>query len=204
MLSKKNIALTILAAAGGTLLILSQSAWGDQHGNSAKLEGAWVAKMPGTPFQWNYVLTPTEPCGQRATLWGTFTIPIPGALYGLPTQYQPEELSVISGEVVMTGRNEAKGTVIWWGLKNTVPGDPAYPIKQVVHIGVNSFTLSFTAPGKAQVTHHMKFYDPSADANGDGLPDPGQKPVFPVPPTTSIDVTSIDTCTSLSALGFHP
>ena len=204
MLSKKNIALTILAAAGGPLLILSQSAWSDQHGNSAKLEGAWVAKMPGTPFQWNYVLTPTEPDGQRATLWGTFTIPIPGFVYGLPTQYQPEELSVISGEVVMTGRNEAKGTVIWWGLKNTVPGDPAYPFKQVVHIGVNSFTISFTAPGKAQVTHHMKFYAPSADANGDGLPDPGQKPVFPVPPTTSIDVTSIDTCTSLSALGFHP
>ena len=199
MLSKKNIALTILAAAGGTLLILSQSAWSDEHGSSAKLEGAWVAKMPGTPFQWNYVMTPTEPSGQRATLWGTFTIPIPGFVYGLPAQYQPEELSVISGEVVMTGRNEAKGTVIWWGLKNTVSG-----IKQVVHIGVNSFTLSFTAPGKAQVTHHMKFYDPSADADGDGLPDPGQKPVFPVPPTTSIDVTSTDTCTSLSALGFHP
>jgi hypothetical protein len=198
MLSKKSIALTILAAAGGTLLILSPSAWSDQQRNSAKLEGAWVAKMPGTPFQWNYVMTPTEPSGQRATLWGTFTIPIPGFVYGLQAQYQPEELSVISGEVAMTGRNEAKGTVIWWGLKNTVPGDPAYPFKQLVHIGVSSFTLSFTASGKAQVTHHMKFYDPSSDANEDGLPDHGQQPVFSAPP-----VTSTDTCTSLSTLGFH-
>jgi hypothetical protein len=198
MLSKKNIALTILAAVGGILLILSQTAWTDQHGSSAKLEGAWVARLPGTPFQWNYVMNPTEPSGQRATLWGSFTIPIPGALVGLPTQYQTQDLSVISGEAVMTGRNEAKGKVIWWGLKDTVAG-----IKQVVYIGVDSVTISFAAPGKAQVSHHMKFYDPSADADGDGLPDPGQQPVFPVPSGTSVDVTSIDTCTSLSALSFH-
>lgn len=193
MLSKKNIALTILAAVGGTLLILSQTAWSDQHGTSAKLEGAWVARLPGTPFQWNYVMTPAEPSGRRATLWGAFTIPIPGALVGLPAQYQTLGLSVFSGEGVMTGRNEAKGTVIWWGLKDTDVG-----IKQVVYIGVDSFTVSFTAPGKSQVTHLMKFYDPSSDTDGDGLPDPGQQPVYSAPA-----VTSADTCTSLSALGFQ-
>jgi hypothetical protein len=149
--------------------------------------------MPGTPFQWNYVVTPTEPSGQRATLWGTFTIPIPGDLYGLPAKYQPEELSIFSGESVMTGRKEIAGTAIWWGLKNTDSG-----IKQVVHIGVDSFAATLTAPGQYLATHHMKFYDPSADADGDGLPDPGQQPVFSAPP-----VTSIDTCTSLSALRFH-
>jgi hypothetical protein len=191
MLSKKNIALTILAAVGGTLLILSQTASAEKGGTSAKLEGAWVAKLPGTPFQWNYVLTPAEPSGQRATLWGTFTIPIPGALVGLPAQYQTMDLSVFSGEMVMTGRNEAKGTAIWWGLKDTAQG-----IKQVVYIGVCSFTVSFTSPGKAQVTSLMKFYDPSADTDGDGLPDPGQQPAFSAPP-----VTSTDTCNSLSALG---
>jgi hypothetical protein len=193
MLSKKNIILTILAAVVGTLLILSQTAWSDQQGTPAKLEGAWVAKLPGTPFQWNYVMTPKEPSGQRATLWGTFTIPIPGALIGLPPQYQTLDLSFFFGELVMTGRNEAKGTAIWWGLKDTVPG-----IKQVVYIGVCSFNVSFTAPGKAQVTSLMKFYDPAADADGDGLPDPGQQPVFSAPP-----VTSTDTCASLSALGFQ-
>jgi hypothetical protein len=192
MLSKKNIALTILAAAGGTLLILSQSAWSDQHGTSAKLEGAWVARLPGTPFQWNYVMTPAQPSGQRATAWGAFTIPIPGALVGLPAQYQTMDLSVFSGELVMTERNEAKGKVVWWGLKDTGTG-----IKQVVYIGVDSFTATFTAPGKTLVTHLMKFYDPSADADGDGLPDPGQQPVFSAPP-----VTSTDTCASMSALDF--
>ena len=193
MLSKKNIALTILAAVGGVLLILSQTAWTEKQGASAKLEGAWVARLPGTPFQWNYVLTPAEPSGRRATLWGTFTIPIPGALVGLPAQYQTPDLSVFSGEVVMTERNEANGKVVWWGLKDTVVG-----IKQVVYIGVSSSTITFTAPGKAQVTHLMKFYDPTADADGDGLPDSGQQPAFSAPP-----VTSTDTCTSLSALGFQ-
>jgi hypothetical protein len=192
MLSKKNIALTILAAVGGTLLILSQTAWSDQQGTSAKLEGAWVARLPGTPFQWNYVMTPAQPSGRRATAWGAFTIPIPGALVGLPAQYQTMDLSVFSGELVMTGRNEAKGAVIWWGLKDTGTG-----IKQVVYIGMDSFTVTFTAPGKALVTHLMKFYDPSADTDGDGLPDPGQQPVFLAPP-----VISNDTCASLSALDF--
>ena len=199
MLNKKNIALTILAAAAGALLILSQSVWSGQQGAPAKLEGTWVARLPGTPAQWNYVVNSTEPSGQRASLWGTFTIPFPGFLYGLPPKYEPDEISVFSGEVVLTGRNEAKGAVIWWGLKNTTLGDPGYPFKQVVHIGVSSFTISYTASDKAQVTHHMKFYDPSADADGDGLPDPGQQPVFSAPP-----MTSIDTCTSQGALGFLP
>lgn len=198
MLTRKKIALTILAAAAGAIFILSQSAWSDPKGNSVKLEGTWVAKLPGTPCQWNYVITPTESSGRSASLWGTFTIPIPGALVGLPAQYQTDDLSVFSGEIILTGRNEARGTATWWGLQKTVPGDPGYPFKQVVYIGVGSFTVSFPAPGKSLVTHQMKFYAPTADADGDGLPDPGQQPVFVAP-----EITSTDTCTSLTTSGSH-
>jgi hypothetical protein len=198
MFSKKNIVLAALTAAAAALLVVAQTAWSGGDRESIKLEGAWVARLPGTPTQWNYVMSSTESSGRRASLWGVFTVPIPGFLYGLPTQYEPDELSPFSGELVLTGRNEAAGTVIWWGLKNTVPSE-TYPFKkQVVHLGVDSFTVSFAASGKAQATHHMKFYDPSADADGDGLPDPGKEPVFSAPP-----ITSSDTSTTLATLGFH-
>jgi hypothetical protein len=199
MLSKKNIVRVALTAAAAALLVVAQSAWSGRDRESNKLEGAWVAKVPGTPAQWNYVISSTESSGRQASVWGVFTVPIPGFLYGLPAQYEAEELSAFSGELVLTGRKEAEGTVIWWGLKNTVPSK-TYPFnKQVVHIGVDSFTCSFTASGKTQVTHQMKFYDPSADTDGDGLPNPGQLPVFSAAP-----LTSTDTSTTLAALGFHP
>ena len=150
------------------------------------------------PAQWNYVLTPTEPSGRRASVYGAFSIRIPGFLYGLPAQYESEESPTFWGEVMLTGRNEAEGTVIWWGLKNTVPSQ-TYPFeKQLVVIGVDSFSVSLTASGKTQVTHNMKFYDPSADADGDGLPDSGQDPVFSAAP-----MISHDTSLTLGSLSFQ-
>jgi len=134
MLRKRNIVLAGLTAAAAVLVVVTQTAWSGRDHEPTKLEGAWVASPPGMPAQWNYIMVPTESSGRRASLWGTFTAPIPGFLYGLPGQYEPEELSALSGEVVLTGRNEAEGTVIWCGMKSTVPGDPAYPFKRVVHI----------------------------------------------------------------------
>jgi hypothetical protein len=198
MFTKKNLLLTILAAAAATLLIISQAAWSDQDRNSAKLDGTWVARVPGMPAQWNYVLTPAESSGRRASVYGIFTVPIPGFLYGLPEEYEPEQPSAFWGYVALTGRNEAEGKAIWWGTKSAVPGNPAYPFKQVVHIGVDSFTVSFTAQGKTQVTHRMEFYDPSADADGDGLPDSGQAPVFSAP-----SIISLDTSLTQAALGLQ-
>jgi hypothetical protein len=199
MKTKQCAALAIIAVAAGAFLALNPQAQSDANkGQAIQLEGAWVARVPGMPAQWNYVLTPTESSGRRASLYGAFSVRIPGFLYGLPAQYESDDSPTFWGEVMLTGRNEAEGTVIWWGLKNTVPSS-TYPFeKQLVVIGVDSFTVSFMASGKTQVTHNMKFYDPSADADGDGLPDPGQDPVFSAAP-----MISYDTSLTLGSLSFQ-
>ncbi len=196
MKTKQYAALVVLAVAAGAFLALSPHAQSAAKQRQAmQLEGTWIARVPGMPAQWNYVLTPAEPSGRRASVHGAFSIRIPGFLYGLPAQYESEDFPTFWGDVIVTGRNEAEGTVIWWGLKNTVPS-VTYPFeKQLVVIGVDSFTVSQMAPGKTQVTHNMRFYDPSADADGDGLPDPGQDPVF-----TAAPMVSHDTSLTMSAL----
>jgi len=199
MKTKQCAALAILAVVAGAFLALSPHAQsGANQRQAMELDGTWVARVPGMPAQWNYVLTPTDPSGRRASVHGAFSIRIPGFLYGLPAQYESEEFPSFWGEVMLTGRNEAEGTVIWWSLKNTVPS-PTYPFeKQLVVIGVDSFSVSLTAPGQTQVTHNMKFYDPSADSDGDGLPDPGQDPVF-----TAAPFLSHDTGLTMGALSFQ-
>ncbi|MHB9006406.1 MAG: hypothetical protein ACYDC1_05700 [Limisphaerales bacterium] len=108
MKTNQYAALAVLAVAAGAFLALSPHAQSDGNRRQAmKLEGAWVARVPGMPAQWNYVLTPTEPSGRRACVQGAFSIRIPGFLYGLPAQYESEEFPSFWGEVRLTGRNEA-------------------------------------------------------------------------------------------------
>jgi hypothetical protein len=72
------------------------------------------------------------------------------------------------GEAVMTGNDTATFTAVWYGLKK------GFPFDQVVYIGMNSGEIRFTGSGKLEGTHNLGFYAPGKDADGDGLPDPGQ------------------------------
>jgi hypothetical protein len=182
MKTKHYTALAILAVAAGAFFVVSppaESAASKCYRKSYKLEGAWVAKVPGAPMQWSYALSP-DPSGRRAAMTGFLQVPIrPGV--AVPGLFDDLEfMSPLVGEVVMTGPDTGVFSCVWYGLKS------GFPFDEVVFIGVNSGEIQFTGPGKTEITHHLAFYAPTSDADGDGIPDPDQAPALCLP-STSID-----------------
>jgi hypothetical protein len=91
--------------------------------------------------------------------------------------------SPIIGEVVMTGSDTFEFNTYWYAIKKGIP--PA--VNQIVHIGRAYGEGRSLSPGKVEFTHNFEIYLPAQDADGDGLPDPGQTPV------RTFTVTTIDT-----------
>jgi hypothetical protein len=78
------------------------------------------------------------------------------------------------GQLAMVSRDTAKGSLVFYGLKQ---GNPPQ-IKQIwTWVG----TITFTSPDAYTVGGMMNIYAPAADADGDGRPDPGAVPLVGVP-----------------------
>jgi hypothetical protein len=187
MLNKKNLVVATLATLAAGLLVVTQTAGSKPNQQANKLEGAWIAKVPGMPIQWSYVMSPADPSGKRAALSSTLHVRIPGEVW-FPDLVPPVDyFTPFAGEAVMTGPDTARFTGVGYGIKKVVPSE-SYPFwEQVVLICVTSGEIQFTAPGKVETTHHIADYLPAADADGDGLPDAGQTPFLCLPPTTTLD-----------------
>ncbi len=182
MLSKKNVVLVTLATAAAALLVATQGAWSGPNGQANKLEGAWIAKSTTSPVTGSYVLSPSDPSGQRATLSGLIQVRIPIEVL-FPGLFGDNEIGGdFVGEAVMTGPNTGSYSIVGYGRKTLNPPTPFK--EQIVLIWVDSGRIDFTGPGKMQVTHRVAYYHPNADADGDGLPDPGQAPLICLPATT--------------------
>ena len=65
---------------------------------------------------------------------------------------------------------------------------PSSSNASIVYIGVNQGEINFTGPDKGLTTHHITYYAPSSDADGDGYPDAGAVPI-----AAAVDLTSVDT-----------
>jgi hypothetical protein len=184
-ITRRRLLAAVLPAAGVSLAWAGERSdehgRDDHHSQSYKLEGSWIAKVVGMPLQWTYTLTP-DSSGRKAAMFGTIQVAIRPAVVNPDLFPDLEYISDMVGELVMTGHDTMKFTAVWYGMKKAVPFD------KVVFIGVNSGKGKFTGPGQSQVTHHLAFYDPIvADADGDGLPDPGQAPALCLPATISLD-----------------
>jgi hypothetical protein len=180
MKTKRNIALAAFGMALGTALILTQVAWSEGEVQPFKLGGSWIGRVPGTPVMWSYTLTP-DPSGRKAAMSGMVEIPV-GPSVIVPGLFPDlEYYSPLVGQVEVTGPTTTEFTAIMYGMKK------GFPFNKVVCIIVNSGQSKFMGPGKFQNSNHMAYYAPSADADGDGLPDPGAVPALCLPASTSVE-----------------
>lgn len=196
MLGKfKVVAATIVAVAASVLLVSPADAGKKAtqgakavapSANSIKLEpGAWVAKVVGVPAQWSYVIS-TDPSGRHAAGYGTIDVGFYSEL-----DEMIDETSPLLIDIVMTGPATAKFNSIWYGIKNepeVIVPDVIAVTGHIVYIGVNRGELRMIAPGKAEATHNICYFDPVAsDSDLDGLPDPGATPFDCAPTVTTVD-----------------
>jgi hypothetical protein len=145
-----------------------------QQESAITLEGAWIARVttPGFPVtpQWSYVLV-SDPSRRRSSIFGSID-----AGFGTPGV---DHDSPLSGEAVQIGPDSAKFNVVWHRMDG--PG-------HILAIGTASGTVTYVAPGKARAVVHFAIYPPTADADGDGLPDPDTAVV-----PTRFSLATIDT-----------
>jgi hypothetical protein len=166
------LALTGLMAATVAVVLSAQVVASGQTQGASKLEGAWIARVTSSPFppgpyQWTYIMTPAS-SGRGASIHGSVDVAFPNPI-------AHDRTTPLLGEVVQTGPDTAAFNSIWYGLNQGV----------VVFIGRSWGTVRFLGPGKAEVQHNFELYLPSADVDGDGLPDG--------PPAAAFSVTSQDT-----------
>jgi hypothetical protein len=133
---------------------LSPQVLADKGPQAFKLEGAWIAKVVGTPAQWSYVIS-ADPSGRRAAGHGSIDVGFNEGLFGCSLT-PPDSTSPILINVVMTGPDTAAGYSIWYGLRKVVGPFEAV----VVYLGVVRSELKFVAPDQIEAKHYFAYYVP--------------------------------------------
>jgi hypothetical protein len=159
-----------VAVIAASLLLVSPVSAGPSASSALKLGGAWVASDVDSPLQWSYTVS-ADPSGRRGTGYGT----INAGLYVPGISELADLISPFVIDLEMTGKDTVKFNSVWYGLKKLPPG--GLLSTEVAYIGMNWGELKIIGPDRAEGTHHIEFYLPFQDADGDGLPDPGQDPV---------------------------
>ena len=101
--------------------------------------------------------------------------------------------SPLVGELVMTGPHSGRFSSVWYVLGADTNGNGYGLTAKILAIGVNKGEWESIGPGKIRGWHHIAFYDPSTDTDGDGFPNlgPGVLPI--TPPGELPELTSFDT-----------
>ena len=169
MISRFKVLVAVASALALSLLLANPAVAVPPASKAGKLGGAWIAMVVDGPGQWTYVLA-ADPSGRHAAGHGSIDVGfyVPG-LSELADRNSPLLI-----DMVMTGPDRGTFNSVWYGIREVSGGTTS---SEVVYIGISWGEFRLVAPGRSEVTHNIEFYLPFQDADGDGLPDPGQTQV---------------------------
>jgi hypothetical protein len=150
--------------------------WMNQR--QCQLGGGWIGNN-GAGNIWSALQIPLDPAGRTAAL--RIHLPIYNADFaGLLAAVGADSASDAVGEVKMVRRDTARYQTVFY---LHVQGNP--PTLRA--IALNAGTVRFTGPDNFEVAYTIDVYPvnvpglPNADADADGLPDPGTTPLVTIP-----------------------
>ena len=168
-LKKLGIAMAGIAIVVGTLFL---TGFGQKN---YRLGGGWVGGNP--TYTWSVLFAPSDPTGQTAAARPILKY-FNNQFAGLLAAFGADNLSDATGEAKMVSLDTAQWTLIsYMQVTPHQPGD----LLQNMAIVVSHGTWKFTSDNTAVLNYTLDIYPPSADADGDGFPDPGTTPVLSVP-----------------------
>lgn len=161
-----SILAAVLASAG-----LSVAWLGPVH---YRLGGGFIGSPVGSGgLYWSAYQAPLDSAGVTAAL-RVNVYRYTANTAGLLAYSGADTLSEGIGQLAMVSNDTAKGSLVFYGLKQGIP-------PQVKQIWTWDGPITFTSPDAYHVDGMMNVYAVDADADGDGRPDPGAVPLFAFP-----------------------
>jgi hypothetical protein len=177
MLSKKNLSILTVGVTLAVLLAITQTGVSNQGQGRYRLGGAWVGHAAALG-SWTAIQTPINPQGTEAALRVNFTS-YGADLANLAAAFGADSWSDLVGQEVMINRDTARWTVVGYAQAKG-PNN----VLQIRAIMVAFGTLQFIDPDHDVIHTTLTVYPAAADADGDGMPDPGAVPVITIPGIT--------------------
>lgn len=166
---KLSVSLTVFALLAGALCV---TGFGQKY---YRLGGAWVGGHPG--FTWSALQAPLDPLGQTCAARPILKY-FDAEFAGLLAAFGADNLSDALGEARMISRDTAKWTLLAYAQATPqAPGDLLLNKAIVMYSG----TWKYTSANTAVLNYTVNVYLPSADEDGDGLPDANAEPALTIP-----------------------
>lgn len=169
---------TTLPAQGVNALENSQTGASGQGQRQYKLGGAWVGHSASPSWTWTALQIPTNPEATEAAIRVNFTSYGP-ELAGLAASFGADSWSDFAGQAVIIDRDTERWTLVGYAQAKGPNNE-----LQIRAIAVAFGTLQFTGPDEDVIHATLTVYPAAADADGDGMPDPGAVPVATFPGIT--------------------
>ena len=176
MFSKQNLSILTVGVTLAGLLAVTPIDASDQGQGHYKFGAAWVGHT--ALGSWTALQTPINPDATEAVIRVNFTS------YGvdladLAAAFGADSWSDLVGQAVMINRDTERWTLVGYAQAKGPNNE-----LQIRAIAIAFGTLQFIDPDHVVIQTTLTVYPAAADADGDGMPDPGAVPVITIPGIT--------------------